>query len=117
MAGITADDVDVVEMFDFGPAEYVIPLEDLGYWGPGQSAEMLFKGETLYSGSRPVNPSSGGVTCGVVIGAVGATSIVHLTRQVRGQAGTNQVNSLPKIGMVYDCGAARSAVVHIMGGI
>jgi acetyl-CoA C-acetyltransferase len=115
MAGISPDDVDVVEMYDFGPAEYLIPLEDLGFLERGQSSEMLLKGETLYSGTRPVNPSSGGVTCGAAIGAVGAACIVHLTKQLRGEAGANQVNPLPKAGMVYDCGAARNAVIHLMG--
>jgi acetyl-CoA C-acetyltransferase len=115
MAGISAADVDVVEMYDFVPAEYCIALEDLGYWGPGQTAEMLAKRETLYSGTRPVNPSSGGVTCGVTIGAVGAACTAHLVRQLRGEAGVNQVKPLPKVGLVYDCGAARNAVIHVMG--
>lgn len=115
MAQISAGDVDVIEMYDFVPAEYLVALEDLGYWGRGQTPEMLASGQTLYSGARPVNPSSGGVTCGVTIGAVGATCTAHLVRQLRGEAGTNQVKPLPDIGLVYDCGAARNAVIHILG--
>lgn len=115
MAGISADDVDVVEIYDFQPAEYLCVLEDLGYWGRGRSAEMLSSGETLYSGARPVNPSSGGVTCGVVIGAAGVTCTAHLVKQLRGEAGTNQVKPVPEVGMVYDCGAGRNAVVQILG--
>lgn len=115
MAGVSPSEIGVVEMFDFGPAEHMPVLEDLGYWKCGESYEMLVNGETFYTGSRPVNPSSGGVTCGVVQGTVGAICLSHMIRQLRGDAGSNQVPALPGLGMVYDCGGARNSVIHILG--
>lgn len=114
MAGVSPAEVGVIEMYDYGPAEYIIPLEDLGYFERGQAGQALLNGQTLYSGSKPVNPS-GGTTCGVAAGSVGAASLVSVVKQLRGEAGENQVNPVPKIGMVYDCGAGRDAVIHILG--
>jgi acetyl-CoA acetyltransferase len=113
MAGISPEAVDVVEMYDYGPAEYLIPLEDLGVFERGAIGSALLSGQTLYSGSKPVNPS-GGTSCGVVAGTVGSISAVHVVQQLRGQAGANQVNPPPKIGLIYDCGGGRDAVVHLL---
>ncbi|MBP1720820.1 MAG: hypothetical protein H6Q50_332, partial [Deltaproteobacteria bacterium] len=38
-----------------------------------------------------------------------------LVKQLRGEAGGNQIKPLPRIALAYDCGAARDAVVHIFG--
>jgi acetyl-CoA C-acetyltransferase len=114
MAGISPEAVEVVELYDYGPAEYIIPLEDLGIFGRGQTGEALLKGQTRYSGTRPINPS-GGSTCGVAAGAVGAVCLTHVVKQIRGESGINQVKNIPKVGMVYDCGAGRDAVIHIIG--
>lgn len=115
MAGVRPEQIGVVEMYDYGPAEYIVPLEDLGYFGPGETGPALLAGETKVSGKRPVNPS-GGTSCGVAVGAVGAICTVHIVRQLRGEAGPNQVKPVPRYGLVYDCGAGRDAVVHILGG-
>jgi hypothetical protein len=39
----------------------------------------------------------------------------YLIKQLRGEAGANQIRPIPKLGLAYDCGAARDAVVHIYG--
>jgi len=115
MAGISPEAVEVVELYDYGPAEYIIPLEDLGIFGRGQTSEALLKGQTLYSGARPINPS-GGTSYGVAAGAVGGVCLAHIVKQIRGESGANQVKPIPKVGMVYDCGGGRDAVIHIVGG-
>jgi len=115
MSGLMPSDINIVEMYDFGPAEYFLPLEDLGFWGRGESYERAISGSGLYSGDKPVNPSSGGSTCGCVSGAIGAASIGHLVRELRCEAGAKQVKPQPKIGMAYDCGGARNCVIHILG--
>jgi len=115
MAGVSPDAVDVVEMYDYGPAEYIIPLEDLGVFERGAIGDALLARQTWYTGSKPINPS-GGTSCGGVAGVVGAIGLVHLAKQIRNQAQANQITPAPQVGLVYDCGGGRDAVIHIVSG-
>src|SRR5450756_634050 len=115
MAGVSPEVIDIVEMYDYGPAEYIIPLEDLGVFQRGETPQALAMGRTLFSGDRPVN-CSGGTTSGVAVGAVGAYCLFHLVKQLRGEAGSCQASSRSRTGLIYDCGAGRDAVIHILGG-
>ena len=114
MAGVSPGDIDVVEVYDFIAPEYLIPLEDLGYFGRGEVWKALLDGRTTFQGSKPVNPS-GGSSAGSVVGSIGVIQTYYLVRQLRGEAGANQIEPIPRIGLAYDCGAARDAVVHIFG--
>ncbi len=113
MAGLSPKAVDVVEMYDYGPAEYLIPLEDLGIFERGATGDALLAAQTWYSGAKPVNPS-GGTSCGGVAGVVGAIGLVHIVKQMRNAAHANQIVPAPQIGLVYDCGGGRDAVIHIV---
>jgi len=114
MAGITPNDVDVAEVYDYFAPEYLIPLEDIGYFGRGEGWRAMIDQRTTFKGDKPVN-LSGGSSAGSVIGCVGPIQTYYIVKQLRGEAGTNQVNPIPKIGLVFDCGAARDAVIHIYG--
>jgi acetyl-CoA C-acetyltransferase len=114
MAGISPKDVHVAEVYDFIASEYIIPLEDLGYFGRGETWKALLEGRTTFEGDKPVNPS-GGSSAGSVVGSIGAVETYYLVKQLRGEAGANQIKPIPRIGLAYDCGAARDAVVHIFG--
>ena len=114
MAGIAPKDVHVVEVYDFIAPEYIITVEDLGYFGRGEVWKALLEGRTTFEGDKPVNPS-GGSGAGSVVGSIGAIETYYLVKQLRGEAGANQIKPLPKIALAYDCGAARDAVVHIFG--
>ncbi len=114
MAGVSAADIDVVEVYDFIAPEYIIPLEDLGYFGRGEVWKALLEGRTTFEGDKPVNPS-GGSSAGSAVGSVGVIQTYYVVKQIRGEAGENQIKPVPRTGLVYDCGAARDAVVHIYG--
>lgn len=114
MAGLSPECVDLVEMYDFAPAEYLIPLEDVGYLPRGKGWKAVLDGRTRCEGDRPVN-TGGGATAGLVVGAVGAIGTYHLVRQLRGEAGATQVDPTPRTGLLFDCGAARDAVIHLYG--
>jgi acetyl-CoA C-acetyltransferase len=114
MAGITPGDIDAVEVYDYLASEYLIPLEDLGYFGRGEVWKALIDGRTTFKGDKPVN-LSGGSSAGSAVGSIGAIQTYYIVKQLRGEAGANQVQPIPKIGLAYDCGAARDAVVHIFG--
>ena len=114
MAGVSPAEVDVVEVYDYLASEYIIPLEDIGYFGRGEVWRALLDGRTTFEGDRPVNPS-GGSSAGSAVGSIGAIQTYYLVKQMREEAGANQIRPAPGIGLVYDCGAARDAVVHIYG--
>ncbi len=114
MAGVSPGDVDVVEVYDYLASEYIIPLEDIGYFGRGEVWKALIDGRTTFEGDKPVNPS-GGSSAGSAVGSIGAIQTYYLVKQLRGEAGPNQVKPVPRIALAYDCGAARDAVVHIYG--
>jgi acetyl-CoA C-acetyltransferase len=114
MAAVSPGEIDVVEVYDFIAPEYIIPLEDIGYFGRGEAWKALIDARTTFEGDKPVNPS-GGSTAGSVVGSIGAVQTYYLVKQLRGEAGKNQIGPIPRIALAYDCGAARDAVVHIYG--
>lgn len=114
MAGASPTDIDAVEVYDFIAPEYIIPLEDLGYFGRGEAWKALLEGRTTFEGNKPVNPS-GGSSAGSAVGSIGVIQTYYLVKQLRGEAGANQIRPVPKLGLAYDCGAARDAVIHIYG--
>jgi acetyl-CoA C-acetyltransferase len=114
MAEVSPGDIDVVEVYDFIAPEYIIPLEDIGYYCRGEVWKGLLDGRTTFEGDKPVNPS-GGSSAGSVVGSIGAVQTYYLVKQLRGEAGGNQIKPVPMVALAYDCGAARDAVVHIYG--
>jgi len=114
MADIHPRDVDIVEVCDMYAPEYLIPLEELGYVERGKAWKVLIDQRTTFKGDKPVN-LSGGISTNSVVGSIGAIQTYYLVKQMRGEAGANQVKPVPEIGLASDCGAARDAIVHIYG--
>lgn len=114
MAGVNPEDIGVVEVYDFLAPEYLIPLEDIGYFGRGEGWRGMIDQRTRFDSDKPVN-ISGGSSASSVVGSVGAFETYYLVKQLRGEAGTNQVYPVPEIGLMYDAGAARDCVINIYG--
>ena len=114
MAGVGPGDIGVAELYDFVAPEYLIPLEDFGYFERGEAWEAVVHQRTRFDSDRPVN-TSGGSAAGSVVGSVGAVETYHLVKQLRGEAGQNQVVPVPEIALMYDAGAARDCVINIYG--
>ena len=103
-AGVTPDDVDVVEVHDGAASGELYAYEDLGFAAPGEGWKLIDDGDVFLGGRRPVNPSGGLLARGHPIGATGAAQICELTWQLRGEAGDRQVPG------------ANVAVSHCLGG-
>jgi acetyl-CoA acetyltransferase len=105
-AGVDPADVDVVELHDATSAEELYALESLGFFKPGDAGPATMAGDTTIGGKAvTVNTSGGLVARGHPLGATGIAQVVELTSQLRGQAGTRQVEG------------ARLAVAANTGGI
>lgn len=90
-AGVGPEDVDVVELHDAAsPAELIIS-EEIGLAPEGGGVKLLRDGETRVGGRIPINTSGGLVSKGHPVGATGCAQLVELCDQLRGRAGSRQV--------------------------
>ncbi len=114
MAGITAQDVDIVEVHDAFSITHIMALEDLGFYPQGE-AGFVFK-EILEGKKTSVisNPSGGLKARGHPAGASGVAQVCEIFWQLQGRAGDRQVLGA-RYGLTQSmggCGA--NSVVHIL---
>jgi acetyl-CoA C-acetyltransferase len=113
MAGITPQDVDVVELHDcFTPAE-IVDAEDMGFFEKGKGGQAVEEGITQVGGKLPINPSGGLLSKGHPVGATGLGQTYEIVRQLRGEH-ENQVKGA-EIGLTHNAGGTGAACcVHIL---
>ncbi|RZJ32569.1 MAG: thiolase family protein [Brevundimonas sp.] len=90
-AGISAADIDVVEVHDATSYAELQQIENLGLAEPGTVGARAAIGDFALGGRTPVNPSGGLVAKGHPVGATGLAQVFELTTQLRGEAGPRQV--------------------------
>jgi len=90
-AGIGPEDVDVAEVHDATAYAEIQQVENLGFCDIGDGGRFSEAGHTRMGGSLPVNPSGGLVSKGHPVGATGIAQIYELCLQLRGEAGSRQV--------------------------
>jgi Acetyl-CoA acetyltransferase len=103
-AGITAADVDVVELYDAFTINTILMLEDLGFCPKGEGGRFVEGGAIAPGGRLPVNTNGGGLSC-VHPGMYGLFTMVEAARQLNGTAGARQIEG------------AELAVSHGNGGV
>ena len=89
--GVAPADIDVAEVHDATAFSHVYQCEMLGFCPEGAGGSFVEAGETGPGGKVPLNTSGGLIAKGHPIGATGASMIVELVEQLRGEAGTRQV--------------------------
>ncbi|WP_151638532.1 thiolase [Noviherbaspirillum aerium] len=107
MAGLSAKDVDVVELYDAFTINTLLFLEDLGFCGKGEAAAFVENGGIAPGGRLPVNTNGGGLSC-VHPGMYGVFTIVESVRQLRGECGERQVRDA-KIALAHGNGGTLSS--------
>jgi acetyl-CoA acetyltransferase len=93
-AGVGADDIEVVELHDCFTANELITYEALGLCGEGEAERFISDGENTYGGKVVTNPSGGLLSKGHPLGATGLAQCAELVWQVRGEAGSRQVENV-----------------------
>ena len=91
MAGLTLDDVDVAELYDPHTMSVIMQLEHYGFCGPGEGGPFVADGQTRRDGRIPTN-TGGGQLSGWY--ATGFTPLVEAVHQVRGTAGSSQIDNV-----------------------
>lgn len=90
-AGVTLDEIDVIETHDcFSISEYVA-YDHLGISEPGEAWKAVEEGTTDWVGDLPVNPSGGLIGNGHPVGSTGVRMVLDVAKQVTATAGDNQV--------------------------
>jgi acetyl-CoA acetyltransferase len=99
-AGISPQDIDVVEMHDCFTIAEIVRLEGLGLIPKGEGAAWTADGKTSIGGKLPVNPSGGLLSRGHPVGATGMAQVCELYWQLMNQAGLRQVENA-RLGLAY----------------
>lgn len=109
-AGISAEDVDVIELHDcFAPNE-LLTYEALGLCAEGEGHKLVDNGDTTYGGRWVVNPSGGLISKGHPLGATGLAQCAEMTWQMRGDADARQVDGAT-VGLAHNIGLGGAAFV------
>ena len=91
MAGMTIDDINVMEVHDASAPAELLLYEDLGLCKPGEGGRLIDEGVTEIGGRLPVNTSGGLLAKGHPVGATGVAQAFEIWLQLRGLAGERQV--------------------------
>lgn len=111
-AGITAKDVQVVELHDCFSANELVTYDALGLSETGQAHKLVDNNDTTYGGKYVVNPSGGLISKGHPLGATGLAQCAELTWQLRGWAGDRQVPNV-KYCLQHNVGLGGAVVVGL----
>ncbi|ONH21860.1 thiolase family protein [Pseudofrankia asymbiotica] len=119
-AGIGPSDVDVAEVHDAFTVTEIIHYEDLGLCPVGEGARFVDEGRTAIGGQIPVSTSGGLMSKGHPLGATGIAQVHEIVTQLRGEAGSRQVEGA-RVGLTHCAGGffdgdVASSAVHLLGG-
>ena len=112
-AGVTASEVDVVELHDAFTVEELLYVEAMGLCEAGQAASALAAGEFDIGGRVAVNTSGGLLSMGHPIGPTGVGQIAELTTQLRAEAGPRQ-HPDARVGLAHMVGVGAVCAVHVL---
>lgn len=111
-AGLSIDDVDVIELHDCFSINEIITYEGLGMCPEGEGGKLVESGATTYGGRWVVNPSGGLLSKGHPLGATGLAQCAELSWQLRGTAGARQVDGA-RIGLQHNLGLGGACIITL----
>ncbi len=104
MSGLTAKDIDVIELYDAFTICTILFLEDLGFCKKGEGGAFVERGAIAPGGAWKVNTNGGGLSyCHP--GMYGLMLLIESVRQLRAECGARQASG------------AQTALVHGNGGV
>jgi acetyl-CoA acetyltransferase len=112
-AGITADDLDCVELHDAFAIEEILYTETFGLAPKGAGQHFLREGGSAIGGKCCINSSGGLIGQGHPLGPTGIGQIHEIVNQLRGRNGVRQQPDA-KIGMAHMIGLGSIAIAHIL---
>ena len=114
LAGVSAGDVDVAELYDSFTITVLLALEDLGFCPKGEGGPFVADGKLGPGGSFPAQTSGGGLSY-THPGMFGMFLLVEATRQIQGAAGPRQVPDVD-VAIAHGVGGVLSATSTVILG-
>ncbi|MBM7369226.1 acetyl-CoA acetyltransferase [Gordonia hydrophobica] len=112
-AGISPQDVDVIQLQDTDAGSEVIHMAENGFCADGDQEKLVAEGATEIGGALPINTDGGLLANGEPVGASGLRQIWELSNQLRGRCGDRQVPDA-SVGYAQLYGAPGTAAVTIL---
>lgn len=112
-SGVGPNDLDLVQVHDAFPVEELLYYELLGICGDGEGDKLVAEGATAIGGRIPFSTDGGLIGRGHPVGPTGLAQIWDITQQLRGQAGTRQVDGA-RTGLAHMMGAGSVCIIHIL---
>ena len=114
MAGVTHDDIDLVEVYDSFTYTALVTLEELGFCEKGEGGPFVSNQRTAPGGDFPMNTNGGGLSY-THPGMYGMFIFIEAVRQLRGECGARQVQDA-KLACVNGTGGTLSATGTLILG-
>jgi len=114
MAGVTHDDIDVVEVYDSFTYTALVTIEELGFCAKGEGGPFLANQRTAPGGDFPMNTNGGGLSY-THPGMYGMFILIEAVRQLRGECGERQVPNA-RLALVNGTGGMLSATGTLILG-
>ena len=112
--GVTTEDIDLFELHDGYTIMAALTLEATGFALAGQGWKLARDGEIGRDGRIPISTFGGLKARGNPVGATGVYQIIEVARQLRAEAGDNQIPDA-KVGMAQNLGGSgATAVTHVL---
>ena len=111
-AGVSPDDLDVIELHDCFAQNELLTYEALGLCAEGEAQKFVEDGDNTYGGAFVTNPSGGLLSKGHPLGATGLAQCNELVQQLRGTAGARQVDNA-RFALQHNLGLGGACVVTL----
>lgn len=112
-AGISAKQLDLLELHDAFSVEELLYSEAIGVCDPGEGACFLAQGHSQIGGRCAINASGGLIGMGHPLGPTGIGQLAEITRQLRGEAeGRQQPHA--RWGMAHMIGLGSVSIAHVL---
>lgn len=111
-AGVSPEDIRVVELHDCFTTNEFLAYEALGLTPTGTAEKFIRDGDNTYGGRVVTNPSGGLLSKGHPLGATGLAQCAELVWQLRGQAEARQVEGV-SLALQHNLGLGGACVVTL----
>ncbi len=115
-AGLSVDDLDIIQTYLAYPFGQLIMLEALGITKPGETGKFFMDGHTSPGGKMPCSTIGDAIGRGHSGSGVSMANYIECARQIMGKAGERQVPNCKNILSTAAGGSCMNAIVTIWGG-
>lgn len=91
-AGLTHDDIDMLQLYDDYPIMELIQIEGLGFCGKGEGGQFVEETDISLQGNLPINTGGGQLSCGQCGAGGAAIGLTEAVMQLQGEANVRQVH-------------------------